>query len=347
MTKAAQYGIKLYVITDAATAYVLKVIIYTGKYTYRETEGANIKKTVSVVKQLVADFSGSHRTIYVDRFYTSVDLIKELHEMDLYVTGTCMWNRIPKEVKIPKSSTEFKKMERGKHVANVFLYKTASGKVGKAGLVCWKDKDMVYCISNKTTTKGSDKCKRRSQGGLLEINRPKMITKYNQYMGGVDLADMRRLHCSSSIMGHKRWWLKLFFYFLDVGTSNALVLYKEAMKEKAEKMTIVKFKAALIESFVGSRLENTKTITTVKHQPVCVDGRHRCAHCALYSTQSRTRYVCSSCGVPLCCSGSGKTLGSCFATAHENKTILDLVVAKAKTMQNQTNGIRNRPQLTS
>jgi hypothetical protein len=31
VTKAARYGIKLYVITDAVTAFVLKVVIYTGK----------------------------------------------------------------------------------------------------------------------------------------------------------------------------------------------------------------------------------------------------------------------------------------------------------------------------
>ena len=78
VTKATWYGIKLYVVTDAATAYVLRVLIYTGKYTYKETEEENIKKTVSVVKQLVADFTGTHRTIYVNRFYTSFDLIKEL-----------------------------------------------------------------------------------------------------------------------------------------------------------------------------------------------------------------------------------------------------------------------------
>ena len=92
VTKAARYEIKLYVVTDALTAYVHKVIVYTGKYTYKETIGDNIKKTVSVVKQLVADFEGTHRIIYVDRFYTSIDLMKELHDMYLYVTGTCMTN---------------------------------------------------------------------------------------------------------------------------------------------------------------------------------------------------------------------------------------------------------------
>ena len=80
-----------------------------------------------------------------------------------------------------------------------------------AGLVCWKDRDIVYCLSNKCNTKETDVCRRRSKEGLLTIARPKMISEYNRYMGGVDLADMQRLHCNLTIMGQNRWWLKLFF----------------------------------------------------------------------------------------------------------------------------------------
>jgi hypothetical protein len=36
------------------------------------------------------------------------------------------------------------------------------------------------------------------------------LAKYNKYMGGVDLANMRPLHCNLTIMGQNRWWLKLF-----------------------------------------------------------------------------------------------------------------------------------------
>ena len=116
--------------------------------------------TVSVVKQLVVEYTGTHRRIYVDRFYTSIDLIKELQDMDLYVTGTCMWNRIPKTVHIPKSSDKFKRMKRGNHTANVLRYKTKGRKSGKGGIVYWKNKDMVHFLSDETTTVGSDKCKR-------------------------------------------------------------------------------------------------------------------------------------------------------------------------------------------
>jgi hypothetical protein len=82
VTKAARYGIKIYVITDATTAFVLRVVIYTGKTTYHvdQDSQADRLKTVQIVNCLVEPFVGSHRTIYVDWFYTSLDLLKLLAE---------------------------------------------------------------------------------------------------------------------------------------------------------------------------------------------------------------------------------------------------------------------------
>ena len=169
--------------------------------------------------------------------------------LDLETTGfsrsrchtTIMKNRIPKELTITKTSKLFKEMSRGDFKRHCYTYKDGEDEK-EVGLVCWKDRDIVYCLSNETDTISYDSCKRRSRDGLLTISRPKMIADYNKYMGGVDLADMRRLHCNSTIMGQNRWWLKLFFYLLDVGTSNALVLYKLAKGGDANLMSIVEFK---------------------------------------------------------------------------------------------------------
>ena len=87
-------------------------------------------------------------------------------------------------------------------------------------------------MTNDTTTSTMDVCMWRGQGGLVEIRRSTVISKYNTYMGGADVANIQRLHYSSTIMGQNPWWLKLFFYLLDVSMSNALVIYNEAMKGK-------------------------------------------------------------------------------------------------------------------
>jgi hypothetical protein len=339
ITKAARYGIKLYVVTDARTAFVLGVLVYTGKFTYADTMSESSKKTVQVVQKLCEPFRGSYRTLYVDRFYSSVDLVKELEDMQLYTTGTILSNRIPRDMLIAKNSRQFKAMNRGDAVAHVLNYRTAKGEKKQAGLVAWKDRNMVYCVTNDTSTIPMDECRRRGQGGIITINRPNVITKYNQYMGGVDVADMRRLSCSSTIMGQNRWWLKLFFYLLDAGTSNALVIYNEAMKGKREPCNIVDFKAKVVEALVGAKLkDDTGGTAEVEHKMIPIQNgeRQRCSYCSMKGGHSRTRFMCEGCCVPYCSIGSGKTGKDCFALAHDNEQIREICIEKYERQQSHT-----------
>ena len=75
-----------------------------------------------------------------------------------------------------------------------------------------------------------------------------LITEYNKYTGGVDLANTKRLECNSAIMCQNKWWLKLLFYVIDVVTSNALVLHKLAINDKS--MNIVDFKLKLLDYLI-------------------------------------------------------------------------------------------------
>jgi hypothetical protein len=88
VTKATRYGIKIYVITVATTAFVLWVLIYTGKTTYYADSESQQDwlKTVQIVNCLVEPFVGSHQTIYVDRFYTSLDLYSNNWQKKIYTS---------------------------------------------------------------------------------------------------------------------------------------------------------------------------------------------------------------------------------------------------------------------
>ena len=73
-----------------------------------------MKNTVPVVKSLCEPFANKYGMVYIDRFYTSVDLLKELEKkMNLYMMGTVMKNRIPGNLRIAKTSQTFKSMNRG------------------------------------------------------------------------------------------------------------------------------------------------------------------------------------------------------------------------------------------
>ena len=137
-------------------------------------------KTVQVVKRLVEPFVGTHRTIYVDRFYTSLELMRTLADKNLYLTGTMLANRIPQAIWIAKTSIAFRNMKRGDALKCRVQFRTKTGATSQAGLVCWRDRNMVYCLSNDTNNFEFDECSRRGQGGIIRIPRPISIANYNK-----------------------------------------------------------------------------------------------------------------------------------------------------------------------
>ena len=145
------------------------------------------------------------------------------------------------------------------------------------------------------------------------------------------MADMRRLHCNSTIMGQNRWWLKLFFYLLDVGTSNALVLHNFT---KESHMSIVEFKTCLVKAFMGDRLQPIPH-SLVEHVPLRTKGRFRCAYCSLFNRMKHTCFRCTAqcCRLPLCSVGLGGSDQDCFTLCHANPTILWATLAKFEPMK--------------
>ena len=136
----------------------------------------------------------------------------------------------------------------------------------------------------------------------MRIPRPISIANYNIYMGGVDLADMKRMQCSSMIMGLSRWWLKLFFYLLDVGTGNTLVLYNEQVKvnSKGQEYTILNvadFKMKLVEDLVGKSLLDRRNGTHVCSDPRWPKSQVRVLRTHVARDQNKVHLCCMWCSV--------------------------------------------------
>jgi len=111
----------------------------------------------------VEKYVGTYRTIYVDHFYTSIELMKSLADQNLFVTGTMMQNRLLPGVRVNQAT--YKKMKRGQVLKKKFVYKKLDGTQAKAGLTCWRDsKKLVYCLSNNSANVGMDSCHQRMAG---------------------------------------------------------------------------------------------------------------------------------------------------------------------------------------
>ena len=63
------------------------------------------------------------------------------------------------------------------------------------------------------------------------INIPKSITEYIQFMGGVDKFDQSASYYSFNHKS-KRWYMKLFFHFLEIAIHNSYIMYKNSMIQK-------------------------------------------------------------------------------------------------------------------
>lgn len=88
-----------------------------------------------------------------------------------------------------------------------------------------------------------------SHGDDLEIKCPMAVKLYNQYMGGVDLADNLRKTYSCSRKGIK-WYFRIFYYLLDTAVVNAFILYKET--KRRPDMTQKEFRLILADEMIDT-----------------------------------------------------------------------------------------------
>ena len=65
VTKKYCHGIKIYVVKNSETAFVLKVIVYTGKYNYGNNYNKYMLKTVKFFCELVSHLNGRLKTFYL------------------------------------------------------------------------------------------------------------------------------------------------------------------------------------------------------------------------------------------------------------------------------------------
>ena len=151
-------------------------------------------------------------------------------------------------------------------------------------------------------------------------------------MGGVDHNDQKSFYYAITRKS-RRWWLRIFYHFLDVAVVNAHCLYLENRQRAFHPpllpqppMDMLAFRCALIHSFCDgfSARKPTGRPPTVSRSVAVPGGNHslvhvsalgmakgRCQHCTLrgrhrQSTAGRPRrrretsFACSVCRVRLC-----------------------------------------------
>ena len=156
----------------------------------------------AVVMKLLEGLDTDHQ-IYMDNYYTSPTLFRDLKRLGFGACGTARVDRKG----IPPTF-------RGKLPKGQVRTSTLSG--GVLALQ-WMDKRLVTMLStgNDSSMSTIQRRSRHSTGGLEVIQKPSVVVDYNTHMGGVDQADQMLSYYGFS---HRtvKWWRRAFYHLFNI-----------------------------------------------------------------------------------------------------------------------------------
>lgn len=238
--KPSKYGIKIVMICDVGTKYMLNAEPYLGK----GTTGRDEPVSHYHVKNLSAPYHGSNRNLTMDNWFSSIPLTLELlrDPINLTVIGTIRKNKR----ELPECMTTTK----NRPVGDIqYLYD------GKIVLVSQKVKtNKVVCLISSMHDKG----------GTSASGKPFIVEHYNQTKGGVDAFDQM---CSvvSCSRKTKRWPMCIFFGLLNMAGINSWVTYNLYLRNKnGTKISRSSFLAEVHKDLVTPHLERRLMLPTLQ-----------------------------------------------------------------------------------
>lgn len=237
--KRARFGVKLFVLCEAESAYIWNLIVYTGKGTNiatRHERDTHLPMGTKVVLKLMEPLEGKGHCLTTDNFYTSPELVEILIEQKTDIYGTARATR--KDMPAP-----FKKAKLKKGEVQAFQR-------GKCTAIQWKDKRLITLLS---TVHSADMVQFQDSKGRT-VEKPSVVCDYNHTMGGVDLSDQMLATYPVARKRQKIYYKKLFRQFLDDTALNAFILYKK----DGGKMSNLKFRLSLIERLITKYRDNSQ-----------------------------------------------------------------------------------------
>ena len=293
------------------TGYVVQCIPYFS----RDDRSSPFKLYQDVVLKLLmaAEILGKGFRLFIDNFYTSVELMEDLWARGTYACGTIRRNRkgLPKALMVKKH----------KGLAN--RGDTIFSKCCNMLLTCWRDRRIVHVLS---TIHGAlmGVCRRTVKGSAghferREIARPESVAEYSRFMGGVDLADQMFQYYSYGRKSRK-WTKKLFFYALELFQLNSYIMYNSVTDKK---VVLFHFTLTLVQQMLAhAQQEVPRIMPAPDHDRLtarCMpEDLHRKSYCRVCyhrhknnvaEQRRQTKYGCSKCEVHLC-------LPHCFRIYH-------------------------------
>ncbi|KAG1946326.1 piggyBac transposable element-derived protein 4-like [Pimephales promelas] len=287
--KPTKWGYKLFVLADSLCGYTWDFFIYEGKMNVEQSKGISYDSVISLADTRLL---GSGYKLFVDNFYTSPKLFRDLLAKKIWACGTVRANRI---------GHSKKQAPRG----NIRWFREDD-----LLFVEWKDKRDVLMCSTFHKAFNGDTIKRNVKGadgvwGIQDFSVPAAVLDYNKHMGGVDLSDAL-IGYYTVLHKTRKWYRSFFYHFVDIAVVNAFILHQQMAKMKKQTpLTQKAFREALVRELAGTgpeyapdRLAPVRCTGSHLAKYLSGDsttGRLRCKMC-----QSKTPIKCATCEVALC-----------------------------------------------
>lgn len=261
--KPHKWGYKVFVLSGIS-GFSYDFDFYCGPTTLGEDQldlGASSNVVIKLAETIPKNLNYK---LFFDNWFTSIPLLTYLTKHGILPLGTVRANRVP-DFQFPKES-DMKKKGRG-----AVLEKVANVDDVDISAVSWYDNKIVNTISTYVGSQPTSKVRRfcKKTKSYIEISRPQSIAVYNSYMGGVDLLDSMLGYYRIQIRS-KKWYMRVFFHFLDMTCVNSWLLWRRNLKDTDLFLPLSEFKLALAEILTRSNnsLQRKRGRPSTSLQPV-------------------------------------------------------------------------------
>nr|XP_055074468.1 piggyBac transposable element-derived protein 4-like [Misgurnus anguillicaudatus] len=284
--KPTKWGYKLYVLADSSSGYTWDFFVYEGRTISKQGKGIGYESVMALADEKLL---GSGYKLYVDNFFTSPALFRDLLSKKIYACGTLRANRIGHS-KTPAPP------------GNIRWFRD-----DKLLFIEWKDRRDVLMCSTFHKVFSGDTVKRRVKGKpggrtIEDLPVPAAVLDYNKHMGGVDLSDAL-IGYYTVLHKTRKWYRSFFYHFVDIAVVNAFILHQHTARQRNQKpMTQKEFREALVSDLAktGPLYNAAQHDSEEFHLPKYISGHSRIGRRQCRMCTGKTPVMCVMCDAPLC-----------------------------------------------
>ena len=290
--KPTKWGIKLWVLADSSNGYTIDFNVYIGRAAGREVSANGLG--YDVVMKLMNPFFNQGYHLYVDNFYTSVTLFKDLFARGVGATGTIVETRRD----FPVNLKGGKQWAKGKDRGSMRWERDPP-----CLALQWLDNKVVSVITTIDKANVKDQVTRKQKTATgewtsVEVPQPRAIANYNKFMNAVDRSD-QILGTQNVLRKCVRWWKTLFFHLIDMAVVNSYILFREHQANfpddpalhRTRDYSLAHFREDIVRELCGfPEYDHPPVHTTAKPAPD--PGKYRTEHVPMVSQDRKTCVVC-------------------------------------------------------